>query len=115
MTPRALVLPHHRGDRELVALEEALAARKSTGQPLARETLLALIYQYPFIRSYADRIYGCEPLLVDQGHIVGPCDAHGYDNEWMYASFDEAILALLAWDGEDEPQGWMRHMPSGRR
>lgn len=92
----------------------ALAVRPSGVLP--RESLVGLIRQYPLIRSYTDgRIYCCEPLLCGQGHIVGPCDEHGFVNEWMYSTFEDAVTALLAWDGEDEPQGWIRHMPSGRR
>ncbi|MGH8562756.1 MAG: hypothetical protein ACREXW_01195 [Gammaproteobacteria bacterium] len=77
--------------------------------------LLDLIRQYPLIRSYADRIYGCQPLLDGQGAIVGPCDEEDYENQWMYRTIEEAVTALMAWDGEGEPQGWTRHMPSGRR
>jgi hypothetical protein len=59
------------------------------------------------LRSYADgRIYGCEPLLVDQGAIVGPCNEDDYDNQWMYPTFEDAAAAFNAWDGECEPQGW---------
>ena len=30
-------------------------------------------------------------------------------------SLEEARDALMAWDGEGEPRGWTRHLPSGRR
>jgi hypothetical protein len=37
------------------------------------------------------------------------------DEVWCYSNFSRAYLALQAWDGTGEPQGWHRHLPSGRR
>lgn len=38
-----------------------------------------------------------------------------FDEEWMYATFEQAVAAFKAWDGEGEPEGWIRHTPSNRR
>ena len=80
------------------------------------DLMRALTEEYPIVSAMGGwRIYCCKPLLLGQGHIVGPCHQGGFENEWMYGTFAEAAEALLAWDGEGEPQGWTRHMPSGRR
>jgi len=34
---------------------------------------------------------------------------------WQYQSRDAALVALAAWDGEGEPEGWYRHPATGRR
>jgi len=39
----------------------------------------------------------------------------GHDEQWMYSTGPEALMSFSAWDGAGEPQGWVRHMPSGRR
>lgn len=42
---------------------------------------------------------------------------HERDGRWCYSSYDKARAALDAWNGEDgtEPDGWHRHVNSGRR
>lgn len=46
---------------------------------------------------------------------VGVRYAPDLDDEWQYASQQEAVRAALAWDGTGEPTGWYRHRPTGRR
>lgn len=46
---------------------------------------------------------------------VGPADAYGYDDGWCYPTEEDAIVALVLWDGMGEPTGWHRHPRSGRR
>jgi len=38
-----------------------------------------------------------------------------YSDVWQYQSRDAALVALAAWDGEGEPEGWYRHPATGRR
>ena len=47
--------------------------------------------------------------------IVGGRTASWYDDLWCYKSVDRAVSAMEAWDGTGEPEGWIRHLPSGRR
>lgn len=42
-------------------------------------------------------------------------DMSSTDDTWCYASEADAKAALDAWDGQGEPQGWVRHPMSGRR
>jgi hypothetical protein len=56
------------------------------------------------------------PLLYTNAVIVGLMGARwGYQDRWCYHSYELALVALLAWDGTGEPQGWHRHPGSGRR
>lgn len=49
--------------------------------------------------------------------IVAGCDEFGCSEIWSYEFFTTAILAFVEWSGNagTEPEGWIRHMPSGRR
>lgn len=41
-----------------------------------------------------------------------------YEQRWCYADHGAAVVALAQWRGKDcvdEPVGWHRHVPSGRR
>lgn len=42
-------------------------------------------------------------------------DRVGMDDRWCYHSYQDALTALLNWDGQGEPQGWHRHPATGRR
>lgn len=43
-------------------------------------------------------------------------DAVGPEGSWCYTAYDEAWQAVLGWNGEgDPPDGWIRHIQSGRR
>lgn len=59
------------------------------------------------------------PMTFGKARIcIGPAPAisHGYDDGWCYSSHFIAIAAAAAWDGEgDPPDGWHRHIGSGRR
>lgn len=70
--------------------------------------------QYRALRAVEGKIYAVDALAFGRAAIVGPCNQYGYENQWMYRSEGEAIAELFAWDGTGEPQGWTRHMPSGR-
>ena len=47
--------------------------------------------------------------------ILFAMTAWGYEQRWCYHSYESARQALTAWNGEGDPEGWHRHMPSGRR
>jgi hypothetical protein len=42
-------------------------------------------------------------------------DWWGIGDCWCYSTYEAARRALQAWDGEGEPEGWIRHPGSGRR
>lgn len=45
-----------------------------------------------------------------ENHVFGQ-----YDECWYYETHQEAIYALILWDGTGDPVGWTRHKPSNRR
>ncbi len=47
--------------------------------------------------------------------IIADITWFGYENRWCYSTLTDAQGALDDWNGEGEPQGWHRHLPSGRR
>lgn len=87
-------LKHREPERIEVPVLKPTNTRASATPPAndPRETLLALIRQYPFIRSYGDRIYGCEPLLM------------------MHAEVFEALHPKVCELMEVEHTGWV-HTP----
>ena len=42
-------------------------------------------------------------------------DRNCYEDRWCYHDEDVARVALDAWDGTGEPEGWHRHPMTGRR
>lgn len=58
------------------------------------------------------------PMTFGKGRIcVGGWDDGGYTDGFCYVSYLEALAALIAWDPstDQEPDGWIRHVGSGRR
>lgn len=47
--------------------------------------------------------------------ISRSADELGSDDEWQYQDQIAAYAALTVWDGNGEPEGWYRHMRTGRR
>lgn len=72
---------------------------------------------YKHIRLMPDgRWAAVYPLLFTAAVIVGRVgDKVGFDDRWCYHDAAAACLALAAWDGCGEPQGWHRHPATGRR
>ncbi len=73
----------------------------------------------PYIIAEADlgdgRYIHVVPMTFGKARLnVGHQD-HFYDDGWCYASPIAALMAAVAWDGEGEPDGWHRHVTSGRR
>jgi hypothetical protein len=62
----------------------------------------------------AERIVGLQRFLFTWA-ILADVTTWGYGERWCYHDRASAQTALDAWDGEGEPNGWHRHLPSGRR
>lgn len=66
------------------------------------------------------RIATIAPLLFGQAMLtVASPENHSWgqwDEGWTYPSHEQAIYALIVWDGRGDPLvGWVRHQPSNRR
>lgn len=61
------------------------------------------------------RIVDVLPLLYGGAVNVGPAGSPFYDDRWDYDDYAVATLAAIEWDGEGEPQWWIRHLLTGRR
>jgi len=57
----------------------------------------------------------CLTRLMFTWAILADLDEWGYEDRWCFSSLAGAQLALAAWDGNGEPQGWHRHPGTGRR
>jgi hypothetical protein len=56
------------------------------------------------------------PKMYTHAIITGRVgDMFGYGDCWCYPSRAAACRALADWDGEGEPEGWIRHPDTGRR
>lgn len=50
--------------------------------------------------------------------LIGPLDRFGYEQRWCYHTLQDLLGAMADWKDANyagEPQGWHRHLPSGRR
>lgn len=58
-----------------------------------------------------------EALLFGARICIGPVDAEDWEDFWDYDSLVAAIAAYDTWNplGGAEPEGWIRHAPTGRR
>jgi hypothetical protein len=61
--------------------------------------------------------YACIfPKLYTHAIITGRIgDRVSIGDCWCYEKYVQAVIALSAWDGTGEPEGWIRHPDSGRR
>jgi hypothetical protein len=60
----------------------------------------------------------CIAKLIFTWALLADIDRSGYGDRWCYESYEEALVALAAWEhrgGEGEPNGWHRHPDTGRR
>jgi hypothetical protein len=39
----------------------------------------------------------------------------GYEDRYCYETLEGAMTALVDWDGNGDPEGWHRHVGTGRR
>jgi hypothetical protein len=72
---------------------------------------------YLYARLLSDtRWAAVAPFLATSGILTGEVgNGWTYDQRWCYRSVTGAAAALEAWDGEGDPEGWHRHLPSNRR
>ena len=62
-----------------------------------------------------DRWVAIRPILHTGVILTGRMfDEVSITERWRYEDGPAARAALEAWDGTGEPQGWYRHVPSGR-
>jgi hypothetical protein len=49
--------------------------------------------------------------------VIGPIGCGGYDDHWCYRDLASVVETYAAWEPltEKEPEGWVRHPPTGRR
>jgi hypothetical protein len=57
----------------------------------------------------------CIDRLLFTYAIYADLTIWGHGERWCYSDYAKALAALLAWDGEGEPDGWHRHPDTGRR
>jgi hypothetical protein len=57
------------------------------------------------------------PMIYTIKLIIGPIGAVWYDDGWCYKTTLRAQRAFDEWNPavDKEPQGWVRHPPTGRR
>jgi hypothetical protein len=71
---------------------------------------------YKDARIIGDRYFAIYPLLFTHAIITGRVgDRFSYEDRWCYHTYAAAKIALDAWNGEGEPEGWHRHPDTGRR
>lgn len=74
---------------------------------------------YPIAYPQSDTVYvAVYPFMFTDAIILGKIGDAGYDQRWCYEKGGHAVNALIEWAAknyEDEPQGWHRHLPTGRR
>ena len=70
---------------------------------------------YRHVKALPDgRVIGVIRLIYHWSIHVN-MDEVGYEEKYCFDTYDRAMVAFNTWDGKDEPPGWHRHVPSGRR
>ena len=71
---------------------------------------------YDYTRTLLDgRVIAVERLFGRQALLSLRAPWTHVQDGWVYASLETALAAARAWDGHEEPSGWLRHPKSGRR
>ena len=71
---------------------------------------------YDYTRTLPDgRVIAVERLFGRQALLALRASWSHVQDGWVYASLETALAAATAWDGREEPSGWVRHPKSGRR
>lgn len=56
------------------------------------------------------------PTMFGNGRLVfGPIEGQWLEGAYCYDSAAQAVAAASAWDGLGDPEGWKRHVETGRR
>jgi hypothetical protein len=57
------------------------------------------------------------PMLYTFKLVIGPLNAGWHNGGWCYKDLPSVVVAFVVWNPvtEPEPDGWVRHPPSGRR
>jgi hypothetical protein len=57
------------------------------------------------------------PQIYTVKLVIGPVDKPWYDDHWCYKDAATALTAFREWNPAEqkEPDGWVRHPPTGRR
>lgn len=63
----------------------------------------------PVVLWLQPMLYG--NMRISLGHERSQC----FFSNYCYHEIPAAWWAAIAWDGEGEPEGWIRHLESGRR
>lgn len=70
------------------------------------------------VKELSDGRIACILPLIYTGAIVITTRENyqtSIEERYCYHSVKEVTQALAAWNGTGEPEGWHRHIPSGRR
>ena len=75
---------------------------------------------YKHIRQINDQYWGAiYQFLYGWSIIIGKIgDTTGYEDRWDLTSYHGALLSLEQWEArgfDGEPDGWIRHLRTGRR
>jgi hypothetical protein len=95
--------------------EEELRAAQAVAEEaraLGNSLLYARVIPYGVLHLLPWRAGG---LQLSVGHSL----TGTYDDTWIYdaeqGAFEAGWRAAIGWDGDGEPEGWTRHVQSGRR
>lgn len=77
--------------------------------------ILLHVHGYDVIRILPDqRIAGVQRMIFTTGLFVG-LDQIGYKTRYCYQAHEDAVKALLEWNGENDPPGpWIKQKPEER-
>lgn len=69
-------------------------------------------HRRPRFITVGRRLWGAGAITSCEDELT----AHAaFDEEWMFKTVEQAVEAFHKWDGDGEPEGWIRHTPSNRR
>ncbi len=111
---RAAPFPHADGWPGRQTWEQR--GRVLTARPALGDTSSMRQTHYDYTRTLLDgRVIAVERLFGRQALLSLRAPWIHVQDGWVYASLETALAAARAWDGHEEPSGWLRHPKSGRR
>lgn len=91
--------------------QSALRLAKMSG---IRAFLAGADYLYERDLGNGETLRLCQMMLGNVRLTVSVTgDTTGYHDGYCYHDADAAWRAVLGWDGEGDPEGWVRHIESG--